>query len=94
MNARELAEMAAEETCERMTRAYINAVDACEGEDSPLTPDQKRYVGTALLREVMGLGDDLHRMFTNASVIESWRESTPLADSVERWLSKQDGRRH
>lgn len=91
MTSRDLAEIAAGEVIERMTAAYINAIDTCAGEDCPLTPKQKRCVGTSLLREVMGLRTDLERMFGNAAVLAKWTE-TPLADEVAQWLSSQDGR--
>lgn len=91
MTSHDLADIAAEEVIDRMTAAYINAIDACAGEECPLTPKQKRYVGTSLLREAMGLRVDLERMFGNAAVLSKWTE-TPLADEVARWLSNQDGR--
>lgn len=74
----DLAELAAGEACERLTRALAAINAACLEEDCDLTPRQRTLVGTAILKECLGLDVALTRMFGDAL--------------VEAWLATQDGR--
>lgn len=85
----EIAELASQEACERASRALVNTFDECD-DAHRLTAEQKIILGTALLREFMGMADTVERMLHTAAVMEKF-EMTTIGDEVEKFLREYKG---
>lgn len=90
MTNTEIAELATQEACERASRAFVNYCDECS-DTNQLTPEQKIVLGSALLREFMGMQECIERMLHHADVLDRFGPMTTIGDEVERFLREYKG---